>query len=87
MVWKVELDNEDNDFDCYDKSEGKSVHVDIGKETIEGNKSTLALQLNRSEENRIYNNVETRDGDGNISLRRWNRIFKPLERLGSVPYF
>ena len=84
---KVESDKEDSDFDCYDKCEGEPVHVDIDKETTEGNKSTLALLPNRSEENEINNNGETRHGDGNISLRRSNRIYKPLKWLGSVPYF
>ena len=37
-VQKVELDEEDSDFECHHKSEGKPVHVDIddenpGKET------------------------------------------------------
>ena len=34
---KVESDEEDSDFNSY-KSEGKPVHVDINKETTEGNK-------------------------------------------------
>ena len=86
-VRKVESDEEDSHFECFDKCEGEPVHVDIDKETTEGNKSTLALLPNRSEENQINNNGETRDGDGNISSRRSNRIHKPLEWLGSVPYF
>ena len=73
---KVESDEEDSDFECNDKSEGKPVHVDIDKETTEGNKSTTALLLNRSEEDKNNINDETRDGDGNISLRRSNRRFK-----------
>ena len=85
IVRKVESDEEDSDLDCSDKSEGKPVHVDIDKETTEGNKSTLALLPNRSDEVEVNNNGETRDGDGIISLRKSNRTFKPPERLGSVP--
>ena len=85
-VQKVEWDEEDGDFECYDKSEGKPIHIDIDKKTTEGNKPTLALLPSRSEENEINNKGETRDGDGNIGLRRSNRIFKTPERLGSVPY-
>ena len=69
-VQKVESNEKDSDFVCYDKSEAKRVHVNIDKETTERNKSTLALLPNRSEEDEINNNGETRDGDGNISLRR-----------------
>ena len=83
----MESDEEDSGFKCYDMSEGKPVHLDFDKETTEGNKSTLALLPNRSEEDEINKNGETRDRDGNINLRRSNRIFKPPERLGCVPYF
>ena len=67
-VRKAESDEEYGEFDCYDKSERKPVHIDIDidKETTEGNKSTLALPPNRLEEDEINNNGETRDGDGNI---------------------
>ena len=34
-VWKVEMDEEDSDFECYDKSDGKPVHADIDKEVTE----------------------------------------------------
>ena len=53
-------------------------------EMAESNKPTLALLPNRSEEDEINNNGETLD---NFNLRRSNRIFKPPEQLGSVPYF
>ena len=49
-------------MECYDKSEGKPVQVDIDLEVVEGNKPTLALLLNRSEEDEIHNNGETREG-------------------------
>ena len=81
-----ESDERDNDFECYDKSDGKPVHVDVNKEVTEGN-PTHALLPNRSEEDKINNNGETRGGNGNISVRRSNRIYKLPERLGSVPYF
>ena len=60
-VQEVESDEEDGDFDRYDKSVGKPVHVDIDKKTTEENKSILALLPNRSEEDEINNNGETRD--------------------------
>ena len=89
-VRKVESDEEDSDLECYDMSEVKLVHVDIDKEATRGNKSTLALQPNRSEEDEIINNGETRVVDGNIGLRRSNRLFRtfePPKRRGSVSYF
>ena len=49
-VRKMESDEDDSDFECYDRSEGKPVHVDIVREITEGNKPTLALLPNRSEE-------------------------------------
>ena len=85
-VRKVEWDEEEKDFECYDMSDGKPVHVNIDKE-IAFDKPTLALLPNRSEGDKINNNGETGEGDANISLRRSNRIFKPMERLGNAPYF
>ena len=36
-IRKVESDDDDSDFECYNKSDGKPVHVDIDKEvTNEG---------------------------------------------------
>ena len=58
-VRKVEPDEEDRDFECYDRSERKPVHID--KEITERNKPTLALLPNRSEEYAINKNGETRD--------------------------
>ena len=86
-VRKVESDKEDRDLECYDGSDGKPVHVDIEKEVTEGNNATLALLPNKSEENEIHINGETRGEDGNISVRRSNRISNSPEQLGSVPYF
>ena len=86
-VRKVDSDEEDSDFECYDRSEGKPVNVDVDREITEGSKATLALLPNRSEEDEKNNNGETRDRDGNINLRRSNPVFKPSERLGSVPSF
>ena len=86
-VRKVESDNENSDFKCYDMSYGKPVYVDIGRKLTEGNNPTLALPPNRSEEDKNNNNGDTRDGDGNISLRKSERIFKPPEQLGTVPFF
>ena len=84
-VRKVELDEEENDFECYDKSDEQPVHVDVDKE-LAVDKPTLALLPNRLEEVELNNIGETGDGDSN-SLRRSNQLFKPPERLGSVPFF
>ena len=73
-IQKVELDEGNSDFECYDRSGGKPVHVVIEKETTEGNKSTLALLPNRSKENKINTNGETWDGDCNFNLRRSNQF-------------
>ena len=37
-VREVELDKEDSDFECYDRSEGTPVHVDINKEITEASR-------------------------------------------------
>ena len=85
---KVESDDEDSDFECYDKS----VNVNVDKEVTgsSGKEPTLVLLPNKSEE-KVNKNVETRVGndsrDGNTSLQRFYRSFKPPERLGSIPYF
>ena len=49
-VRKIDSDEEDSSFEFYDRSKRKPVHVNIDKEMAEGNKPTLALLLNRSEE-------------------------------------
>ena len=58
----------------------------VDKEIAESNKPTLALLPKRSEEEEINNNGETQDRDGKTNLRRSNRVLKPPERLGNVPY-
>ena len=85
-VPKVDSDEKDSEFDCYNKSDRKPVQVDIDEEVTEGGPA-LALQPNKSGEEEINNNGETMGGNGNISVRRSNRTFKPTDRLGSVPYF
>ena len=76
---KVESEDQ-SDIECYSKSDGKPVHVDIDKKVTEGG-PTVALLPNKSE---INNNGETIGGDGNISVRRSNQLFKPPNRLGSI---
>ena len=56
------------------------------KKYSEKNKRTEVLLPNRLEEDDINKSGETRDTEGNINLRRSNRLLKPPERLGSVPY-
>ena len=75
----MDLDEEENDFESYDRSEGKPIHVDLDEGMTEGNQLTLALLPNRSEEDKISNDGKTRDRDGNIYLGRSSRIFKPPE--------
>ena len=82
----VECDEDKSDFECYNRSDGKPVHVDIDKEVPE-EWPALALLPNKSEEEEINNNGETIGGDGSISVRRSNRIFKPVDRWVSVPCF
>ena len=83
---EVDLDEEDSDFECYDKSDDKPVHVDVDKEVNERD-PTNTLVPNGSEEDEMDKNVETRCGIGNISVRRSNEKFKPPERLGNLTYF
>ena len=66
----MDSDEEDSYFECYDRSEGKPVQVGINKEITGGNKLTLALLPNRSEEAEMNKNGETRDRNGNNKLRR-----------------
>ena len=67
-------------------SDGKTVHVEVDKE-ITKRYPTLALLPIRSEEEEINNNGQTWGRNSIVSVRKSNRIYKPLERLGSVPYF
>ena len=84
-VRKVESDEEETDFECYDNSHGKPVQVNLDiKQAV--NKPSLALLPNKSDWDEINNNIETADVDDNFGLQRSNRIFKPPKRLGSVPY-
>ena len=85
-VRKIELDEKGSDFECCDKSNGTPVHVNIDKE-LAVDKPTLVLLPNRSEEDKFNNSSVTEDWDGNVRLRRSNRIIKPMGRLGSVSYF
>ena len=88
-VWKVDSDKKDSDFECYDKYNGMSVHLDVDKEIIGSNQKdpTPAVLPNTSEEEKVNNNGETWVGNGNTSVRRSLWTFKPPERLCSVPYF
>ena len=85
--WKVgkveESDEEEKDFESYDRSDGTPVHVDVEKEQAV-DKPTFALLPNRYQEDDINKKGETGDADGNISLHRLSRRFKPPERLSSV---
>ena len=80
-VWKVESDEDDSNFECYNKFGGKPVHVDIDKEVTEG-EPALALLPNKSEKEEMNNNSETMGGNGDISVRWccWT------DGLSSVPY-
>ena len=66
-----------------DENAWQPVHVNIDKEVAEGGPA-LALLPNKSEEEEITNNCGTLGGNGNISVRRSNRTFKPPDRLGGV---
>ena len=59
-VRKVESDEDGSDFECYNKSDGTPVHVDIDKEITEGGPA-LALPPNKSEEE-MNDNGETMVG-------------------------
>ena len=93
-VQKVELDDEDSDLviSYSDKSNGKPVIVDIDEYVLgsSGKEPTLALLPIKSKAKESKNNGETWVGrnsrEGDTSVRRSNRKFKPLEWLGSIPY-
>ena len=52
---KVECDEDDSKFYCYNKSDGKPIHIDIDKEVTERGPA-LALLPNESKEKEIKNN-------------------------------
>ena len=54
-VQKVESDEENSDFECFDKSNGKPVDVDVDKDFTERDPA-LALLPNRPEEEETNNN-------------------------------
>ena len=58
-VRKVESDEEESDFECYDTSDGKPVHVDV-QEEVAVKKPILALLPNRSDEDAFIKNESTR---------------------------
>ena len=84
-VRKLEYDEEKSNFECYNKSDGKPVQVDIDKEVTEGGPA-LALLPSKSDEE-IKNNDETMRRNSNNSVCRSNRTFEPLDWLRSLPYF
>ena len=59
---KVDTDEEDTDIECFLKSDGKLVHLDIDKKVNNWNTPTVALLPNRIEEDRINQNGEKSDG-------------------------
>ena len=85
QIRKEESDEDNSDFDCYNKSDGKPVHVNIDKEITEGGPA-LAWIPNKSEEE-TNNNDDTMGGIGSFNVRRSNGTFKPPDRLNSVPFF
>ena len=54
-VWKVKLEDEDSDFDCQNKSDGKPLHVDVDKGIIVGAQKNPTLPLNKLEEDENSN--------------------------------
>ena len=76
----------DSHLECCTKSDGKLLHVDINREVTEG-EPTLSLLPQRSEEDEVNDNGETRGGNVNVGVRSSNRTFKPPERRGIVPHF
>ena len=56
-------DDDDSHFECYDRFQGKSVHIDVDK-MAEISKPTIVLLPNRSEEDKINSNGETQDREG-----------------------
>ena len=70
-----------------DPIEKQYTSISLTKRKPKGNKPALALLPNRSQEDEINDDGETRDRDGNFNLRRSNRTFKPPERLSSIPFF
>ena len=55
-VPKVTLNDNDSHFECYDRSDGRMLHVDVDNEMARSSKPTLALLPNRSEEDEMNNN-------------------------------
>ena len=83
-ILKVESKEDYCDSECYNKSDGKPVHVDIDKEVIERGPA-LALLPNKLEEEELNIKGKTMGGHGIICVRRSNRTLKSPDRLPSVP--
>ena len=56
-ISKVESDKEDSSFECYRKSDGKPVYVDVDKKITERH-PTVALWPNRSEEDEVNKSAD-----------------------------
>ena len=89
-VRKVESDDDDSNFEGYNKSDGKLVQVDVDRKITEcsGKDPTLTLLQNKSEEEEINNTGET--GlvmiFGMVILVFGNRIENLNHRCGWVVY-
>ena len=72
-VRRVESDEDDSHFECYNKSDTKPVQVENDKEFTEESPA-LALAPNKCEERylHIHNNVETIGGNSSFIVRKPN---------------
>ena len=88
-VPKTKLGDQDSNFECYKKSDGKLVHVEVVKEvtTSDERSPTLALPSNKSEEDENNNigeiGLENNGFNGIISVRISSKKFRTPECLGS----
>ena len=90
-VRKVEPEDQDSDFECYNESHSKLVHVEVDEEITGRNEKRFALALlpKKLKEHKINNfseiGVGTKILDGSFSVRITSKEYRPPESLGIIP--
>ena len=87
-IRKVESNENESDFDCYNKKQQEARTCRHRQRShFTERRPALALPPNKLEEQEINNNGETKGGNGNISVRRFNPTFRPPDRVGYLLFF
>ena len=76
-VRKLESDEEGSDFECFDKSDGNLLNVDIDNEVAERYKPLPALLPSRSEEDENNNKNRSRTATLSVNMADKNLVEQP----------